>query len=79
MNLFNLQKQYTTIIRIKNRQERETEFIETSPHFESVVILDSVTNKYAREFGTTIFIFQDSKVDINQRIKEELNEIINYR
>lgn len=48
--------------------------IETSPYFESSSIMDSITNKYAREFGTTIFIFEGSKVDINKRIQEELHE-----
>lgn len=42
------------------------------------MILDSITNKYAREFGTTIIKYQDSKVDINERI-EELKKIKIYR
>jgi len=79
VNWFDLQKQYANLIRIKNRKESKSELIETSPFFESSMIIDSITNKYAREFGTTIFVFQDSKVDINERIEKELNEIKNYR
>ena len=79
VNWFDLQKQYTNLIRIKNRKERENELMETSPYFESTTIQDSITNKYAREFGTTIFIFEGSKVNINQRIEQELNEIKNNR
>lgn len=74
LNWFDLRIQYTNLIRVKNRDERGTEFIETSPYFESSSIMDSITNKYAREFGTTIFIFEGSKVDINKRIQEELHE-----
>jgi len=79
VNWFDLQKQYANLIRIKNRKESKSELIETSPFFESSMIIDSITNKYAREFGTTIFVFQDSKVNINERIEKELNEIKNYR
>ena len=74
LNWFDLRIQYTNLIRVKNRDERGTEFIETSPYFESSSIMDSITNKYSREFGTTIFIFEGSKVDINKRIQEELHE-----
>ncbi len=75
VNWFDLNKQYTNLIRIKNRKERENELTETSPYFNYTFISDSVTNKYAREFGTTIFVFQNSKVNINKRIKAELDEL----
>ncbi|RNL68040.1 glycosyl transferase [Sinomicrobium pectinilyticum] len=78
VNWFDLQKDYTHLIRVKNGWEREHELMETSPYFEHSIISDSVTNKYAREFGTTIFIFQGSKVDINKRIEAELNRIKNH-
>ncbi|KXX71072.1 glycosyltransferase family 39 protein [Flammeovirga sp. SJP92] len=77
VNWFDLQTHYTNLIRIKNRRDRIKEFMKTSPYFESSVILDSVTNKYAREFGTIIFVFEGSKIDINARIEEELNQIKN--
>jgi 4-amino-4-deoxy-L-arabinose transferase-like glycosyltransferase len=79
VNWFDLQKQYKNLIRVKNRNNSENELIETSPYFESSVIVDSITNKYAREFGTTIFIFKNAKVNINERIAEELNAIKTYR
>lgn len=79
VNWFELQKRYTNLIRIKNRRERENELMETSPYFEYSMIHDSITNKYAREYGTTIFIFEGSKVDINARIEEELYGIKNNR
>ncbi|WP_268224489.1 glycosyltransferase family 39 protein [Sinomicrobium oceani] len=79
INWFDLEKEYTHLIRVKNAWERAQELMETSPYFEHSVISDSVTTKYAREFGTTIFIFQGSKVDINKRIEEELNPIKDRR
>jgi 4-amino-4-deoxy-L-arabinose transferase-like glycosyltransferase len=72
---FDLDHQYVNLIRVKGHEERHAELKETSPHFNTGVIADSITNKYARENGTTIFAFVGSKVDVNQRIKDEINEI----
>jgi len=72
---FNLKETYTNLIRIKYSSERRDEFAKTSPYFEKAIIFDSITNPYAREFGTVIFIFENSKISINQRISEELREV----
>jgi len=43
--------------------------------FTTAVIADSITNKYAREFGTTIYVFTGAKVDIIKRIKSEIEKV----
>ncbi|WP_371199291.1 hypothetical protein [Flammeovirga sp. OC4] len=77
VNWFDLEKEYSHLIRVKNRREKQNELKETSPYFETSIEYDSITNPYAREFGTTIFIFEGSKIDINSRIEEELSKIKN--
>lgn len=79
INWFNLDRKYTNLIRIKNYKEKDNELIETSPYFQSSVLADSITNKYAREFKTMIFAFSDTKVDINKRIRKEVKEAKHYR
>lgn len=74
INWFNLNTKYTNVIRVKNNWEREDELKETPPFFEKTIISDSVTNKFSREYGTTIFSFIHAKVDINKRIKDEIVE-----
>ena len=71
---FNSEITYVNLIRVKNRHERNQEWRETSPLFKSSMVADSITNRYAREFGTTIFVFEDSNVDINGRIEKEIEE-----
>lgn len=71
---FDLSHPYTNVIRIKNGWERDNELLETSPYFQVSMITDSITNQYAREYGTTIFAFSGAKVDINKRIKSEIEE-----
>ena len=72
---FDLSKEYAHVIRVKEREERNEEMRETSPYFEKSVIADSVTNTFAREFGTTIFSFRGAKINVNKRIIAEISEV----
>lgn len=78
INWFNLNLYYTNLIRIKEFEENSNEFKETSPFFESAFIGGGITNKYAREYGTTIFVFTKAKININKRLEEEIKEEKNY-
>lgn len=75
INWIDLDKKYVNLIRVKEFAEEKTEFEETSPYFNTAVIADSITNKYAREFGTTIYVFTGAKVDIIKRIKSEIEKV----
>ncbi len=74
INWFDLTKKYVNLIRIKESNEKDAELKETSPFFENSSIAGSITNKYSREFGTSIFAFISSKIDISKRIKDEIDE-----
>jgi hypothetical protein len=77
INWFELDEQYTSLIRVKTATRNSSELKETSPYFQSSSIPDSVTNQFAREYGTTIFLFTGAKIDINSRIRQEVNERVN--
>ncbi|KAB1230526.1 glycosyltransferase family 39 protein [Chryseobacterium viscerum] len=72
INWFDLSKKYKNLIRVKDRPEDELE--KTGPYFENSSIVGSVTNLYAREMGTTIFSFENAKIDIRKRIQDEIDE-----
>lgn len=76
---FDLTKKYENIIRIIESNETDKEFKDISPFFETSLIAGAVTNKYSREFGTSVVVFTGAKIDINKRIKEEIDEKKNYR
>jgi hypothetical protein len=78
VNWFNLNIHYKNLIRVKDFEENSNEFKETSPYFKSSVIAGEITNKYAREYKTTIFVFNEAKVNINKRIEQEIKEEKNY-
>lgn len=78
INWFDLTVSYENIIRIKEIKGRETELQETSPFFKNSIMAGSITNPNAREFGTTIFVFTGAKIDINKRIKAEIDDTKDY-
>lgn len=74
INWFDLDKKYIHLIRVKNAKERVSELKETGPLFTTAYVADSIRNPFARERGTTIFVFQQAKVDINSRLAKEIKE-----
>jgi len=51
----------------KNR-DRERAF------FESVILAVEITNLYAREKGTRVYVLKNAKTSINDILKEEIKE-----
>ena len=78
VNWFNLEVKYKNVIRVIEYEETETEFKETSRHFQSSAYVGQITNKYAREYKTSIFTFINAKVDINKIIEQEIKEVTDY-
>ncbi|SDG67044.1 Dolichyl-phosphate-mannose-protein mannosyltransferase [Dyadobacter soli] len=74
VNWFDLSKRYKHLIRVKSWGDGEDEMKETGPLFATGYAADSVTNRYAREWGTTVFVFRDARIDINARIEKEIAE-----
>lgn len=79
INWFDLSERYENLIRVKWGIGKQNELEVTSPFFQHSVLADSITNKYARESGTAIFAFTGAKIDIRERILNEIHEIKNYR
>ncbi|HRP32999.1 MAG TPA: glycosyltransferase family 39 protein [Agriterribacter sp.] len=73
VNWMDLSREYKNLIRVKDRMDRDDELKNTSVFFEKSFISDSITNANAREYGTTIFCFVGARININQRIRKELN------
>ncbi|MNQ18872.1 hypothetical protein D3C85_319250 [compost metagenome] len=78
VNWFNLNVKYKNVIRVIEYEEAEAEFKETSQHFQSSAYVGQITNKYAREYKTSIFTFINAKVDINKIIQQEIKEVTDY-
>ena len=78
INWFNLNVYYKNLIRVKEFEDPNVELKITSPFFETARIGGSITNPYAREYKTTIFVFTNAKIDIRKRIEAEIRKVKNY-
>ncbi|MBT8300961.1 MAG: glycosyltransferase family 39 protein [Maribacter sp.] len=78
INWFNLDQKYYHIIRVINYRERANEFLETSAYFKTAEMVDSITNKFARERGTTICTFIGAKGDVSEVLRSEIEARLNY-
>lgn len=79
INWFKLDTKFVNLIRVKTLESEDNELKETGPYFDTSYIAGSVTNTFARESGTTIFVFERAKIDIRERIKKEIDDEKNYR
>ncbi|MBV8251409.1 MAG: glycosyltransferase family 39 protein [Chitinophaga sp.] len=79
INWFVLDERFTNLIRVKDYDEKGNELKETSPYFLTSIAADSITNRFAREYGTTIFVFTGARVDIIPKIKKEIAKMKSYR
>jgi hypothetical protein len=81
INWFDLEieKKIDNFIRVKGFEGSKDEMDTTSPFFGTSLVADSITNHFAREYKTTIFVFTKPKIDINQRLRKEADGIKNYR
>jgi len=73
INWFDFNKKTINLIRIKDALGSKNELEETAPFFEISSVADSITTPLAREYKTTIFVFRNPKVDIDQRLKAEIH------
>jgi hypothetical protein len=74
INWFDLHRKIEHLVRVKEFEESKDELEVTSPFFYSSSAAGSITNPLAREYKTTIFVFRKAKIDINQRLKDEIEE-----
>ena len=79
LNWFDLSRKFDNLIRVKGKCDPNEELQETAPLFQKSFVADSITNKYAREFKTIIFSFENAKIDIREKLKNEIDNEKNYR
>jgi hypothetical protein len=74
INWFPLDSKIENIIWVKEAENKSEVTEIGEKRFESVIVFDSVENKLAREYGTTIFILKNPKININALLKKWIAE-----
>lgn len=72
INWFDFDTRVDNLIRVKEFEDSSNELAETGPFFEVAFKSDSIADPLAREYRTTIFVFSKPKIDINARLKQEV-------
>ncbi|HEY1193233.1 glycosyltransferase family 39 protein [Flavobacterium sp.] len=78
VNWFNLNVKYQNLIRVKEFNDVSDELAKTGAFFETSLFGAEITNKYAREYRTTLFVFKNAKININKRLEDEIKKVKNY-
>ncbi len=74
---FRMDKPINDLILIVDGSVSEREGEKPRPFFNKTTKIGEIKNRWAREKGATVFLFEDAKVDINKRLNSEIEERIN--
>lgn len=74
INWFPLEKPIKNLILVEDNNDDDVKRTKEQPLFESIILADSLTNKYAREFGTRIFVLKNATQDINKILQSDIAE-----
>jgi len=74
INWFRLDKEIRNVIRVKEIDDNGKELVVSKPYFDSVERFGEITNGFAREKGTCIYVLKNAKIDINQILRKEIEE-----
>jgi hypothetical protein len=72
MDWCNLDTEIRHVILIQNADDDDPERVKEQPMFESVTHVGGIKNKFAREYGTQIYVLKNAKVSINDVLKGDL-------
>ena len=72
INWFKLNKEIRNVIRVKEIDDNGKELVVSKPYFDRVERFGEITNEFAREKGTSIYVLKNAKTDINQILRKEI-------
>jgi hypothetical protein len=72
INWFPLERPIKNAILVKGTYDKDTAREKEKPLFERVSLVGQIDDPYARERGTKIYLLQGAKIDVNDRVKKEM-------
>lgn len=74
INWFKLDKPIKHVILVQQADDDDPHRKKEQPYFESIERVGQITNPYAREKGTSIYVLKNAKVDVNEILRKEIAE-----
>lgn len=72
INWFRLDNEIRNVILVQQADDDDPDRNKEKPMFETVERVGEITNPYAREKGTSIYVLKNAKTDINQILRKEI-------
>ena len=69
-----MEKPIINAILVEDNNDDDVKRTKEKPLFETIILADSLTNGYAREFGTRIFVLKNATQDINKILQSDIAE-----
>ncbi|RZK63627.1 MAG: hypothetical protein EOO95_13060 [Pedobacter sp.] len=69
-----MDKPIKDLILIREANEEDPERKKEQPFFEKITKIGEIKNPFAREVGASVFLLEGAKIDVNKRIKQEIEE-----
>jgi hypothetical protein len=79
INWLPLDKKIKDVILVKEDNDDDKERKREIPIFDTVYLAGKRINKFARESEISIYVLRGAKVDVNKRIKDEIERKKNYQ
>ena len=74
INWFRLDKEIRNVVLVQEASDDDPERKKERPMFETVERAGEITNEFAREKGTAIYVLKGAKTNINEIIRKEITE-----
>jgi len=74
INWFRLDNEIRNVILVQEASDTDPERNKEKPMFETIERVGQITNPYAREKGTSIYVLKNAKADINEILRKEIAE-----
>ena len=75
---FRMDKPIKDLILIRDADDEDPERKKEQPFFERITKIGEVKNPFSREFGASVFLLEGAKININERINQEIEEEKEY-
>jgi len=69
-----LHKPIKHVIRVKDIYDKETDRSDEKKMFEKVYLFGKIENEFAREKGTSIYVFENARINVNAIIQKDIEE-----
>lgn len=74
INWFPLERKINNVILVQDEDDTDKNREKEKPLFETILRFGKINNRFAREYGASIYVLKNAKIDINKLLQKEIEE-----